>query len=69
MASVHNEAQALFASKQGWKSFIATKEALAKPFVNCPASEEAGFKSTCSKCGLCSGNEGKGQKSVWILQH
>jgi hypothetical protein len=69
MASVHNEAQALFASKQGWKSFIATKEALAKPFVNCPASEEAGFKSTCSKCGLCSGSEGKGQKSVWILQH
>lgn len=68
MASVHNEAQAEFAKKQGWRSFVATKQGI-QGLVNCPASEEAGFKSTCSKCGLCSGAEGKGQKSVWILQH
>jgi hypothetical protein len=68
MASVHNESQAEFAKKQGWRSFVATKQAI-PGLVNCPASEEAGFKSTCSKCGLCSGSAGKGQKSVWILQH
>lgn len=69
MASLHSEKQMPYAEKLGFRAFIATKEALQKPFVNCPASEEAGFKSTCSKCGLCSGSEGKGQKSVWILQH
>jgi hypothetical protein len=69
MASVHNESQAEFAKKQGWRSFIATKQALSKPFVNCPASAEAGYKSTCSDCGLCSGIQGKGKKSIWILQH
>ena len=68
MASVHNQSQAAFAAKQGWRSFVATKEGI-QGLVNCPASEEAGFKSTCSKCGLCSGIEGKGKKSVWILQH
>jgi hypothetical protein len=68
MASVHNESQAEFAKKQGWRSFVATKQGI-PGLVNCPASEEAGFKSTCSKCGLCSGLQGKGQKSVWILQH
>jgi hypothetical protein len=68
MASVHNPNQAEFAAKQGWKSFVAAKQGI-EGLVNCPASEEAGFKSTCSKCGLCSGSEGKGKKSVWILQH
>ncbi len=68
MASVHNSSQAEFAAKQGWRSFVATKQGIAG-LVNCPVSEEAGFKSTCSKCGLCSGIEGKGKKSVWILQH
>jgi hypothetical protein len=28
-----------------------------------------GFKSNCSKCGLCSGTKGKGTKSVIILEH
>ena len=68
MASVHNSAQAEFAAKQGWRSFVAAKQAV-PGLVNCPASEEAGFRSTCSKCGLCSGSEGKGKKSVWILEH
>lgn len=68
MASVHNSAQAEFAAKQGWRSFVATKQGI-QGLVNCPASEEAGFRSTCSKCGLCSGSEGKGNKSVWILEH
>lgn len=68
MASVHSLFGADVAEKVGYRSFIATKEGL-QGAVNCPASKEAGYKSTCSKCGLCSGSEGKGKKSVWILQH
>ena len=69
MASLHHERQVVHAEKLGYRSFIATKTALDKPYVNCPASAEAGYKSTCSACGLCSGTEGKGKKSVWILEH
>ena len=69
MASLHSEKQMPYAEKLGFRAFIATKKALSKPFVNCPASAEAGYKSTCSDCGLCSGIQGKGKKSIWILQH
>ncbi len=68
MASCHSEGQAKFAESKGWRSFIAAKEAI-QGTVNCPASDEAGFKSTCSKCGLCSGTNGKGKKNVYILEH
>jgi hypothetical protein len=37
--------------------------------VNCPASKEQGLKSNCSKCGLCSGTQGKGNKSVYTIEH
>lgn len=69
MASLHSEKQMPYAEKLGFRAFIATKNKLAKPFVNCPASAEARYKSTCSDCGLCSGTAGKGKKSIWILQH
>jgi hypothetical protein len=68
MASCHSEGQAKYAESKGWRSFIAAKEAI-QGTVNCPASAEAGFKSTCSKCGLCSGTNGKGKKNVYILEH
>lgn len=69
MASLHSDRQMTYAERLGFRAFIASKERLGKPFVNCPASNEAGFKSTCSACGLCSGTSGKGTKSVWILEH
>jgi hypothetical protein len=69
MASLHSDRQMTYAEQLGYRAFIASKEKLGKPFVNCPASKEAGFKSTCSACGLCSGTLGKGNKSVWILEH
>lgn len=67
MASVHSEYQAARASNSGWRSFIAS--AGHTQHVNCPASKEAGYKSTCDKCGLCSGMQGKGKKSIYILLH
>lgn len=69
-ASLENIGQLPLAEKLGFRAFVATKQALpGSGLVNCPASKESGYKSTCSKCGLCSGTAGKGQKSIWILQH
>ena len=67
MASVHNTFGENIARKMGYRSFVATKNSI-KEFTQCPASKEAGFKSNCSKCGLCSGNR-KGTKSIVILEH
>lgn len=68
MASTHTPKQEEKARSFGYRSFIASKDKLGQ-YVNCPASKEAGYKSSCSKCGLCSGTEGKGKKSIYILNH
>lgn len=68
MASTHTPAQQLKAEKFGYRSFIATETKLGQ-YINCPASKESGYKSSCSKCGLCSGTSGKGKKSIYILNH
>ena len=68
MASTHDELGEQRASRDGWRSFVASARGI-KGLVQCPASKEMGFKSNCAKCGLCSGTEGKGNKSVVILEH
>ena len=69
MASTHNEKQAQTAMDRfNYRSFVATKLPI-ESLVSCPASKEAGFKSNCSACGLCSGQLGKGKKSIAILEH
>jgi hypothetical protein len=68
MASTHDAVSEQVAKQIGFRSFIATDKPI-EGAVNCPASKEAGYKSHCSKCGLCSGSEGKGNKSVFILMH
>lgn len=69
MASTHDIDGEIVARLKGYRSYIATESKL-DGIVNCPASKEAGFKSTCSKCGLCSGTLGtKSNKSIYILNH
>jgi hypothetical protein len=68
MASTHTKKEELIASKKGYRSFIATDTKI-DGITNCPASKESDYKSTCSKCGLCSGTDGKGKKSIYILTH
>ena len=69
MASVHTEIQANKAEERlGYRSFIASDNNDMNA-IKCPASKEAGFVSNCSKCGLCSGANGKGKKNVVILEH
>ena len=68
MASVHTSKGEQKARSLGYRSFVSTPQALSG-LVNCPASKEGGFKSSCDKCGLCSGSQGKGKKSIYILEH
>jgi hypothetical protein len=68
MASVHSADEERIASLVGYRSFVVSETQI-KEFISCPASVEQGFKSNCSKCGLCSGTNGKGTKSVNILNH
>lgn len=68
MASTHTPGQTLLAKQLGWISFHVSKQPV-DGLINCPASAEMGFRSNCSKCGLCSGTKGKGRKSVFIIEH
>lgn len=68
MASVHSQAEAETASDKAYRSFIASNMG-DENAVQCPASKEAGYKSNCAKCGLCSGILGKGKRDIKILQH
>ena len=69
MASVHTESEVDLADQVGFRSFLAKDKDDPVVGVQCPASKEAGYKSTCQKCGLCSGTLGKGKKSVSINEH
>ena len=68
MASTHTNSEERRARDRGYRSFMAVNDAI-EGTINCPASKEGGYKSTCSKCSLCSGTEGKGSKSIYILNH
>lgn len=68
MASTHDAIEEKNAKQKGFRSFIATNTKI-DGAVNCPASKEANYISTCSKCGLCSGTNGKSKKSVYIFNH
>ena len=67
MASTHSAGQSEMAKKLGYRSFMAVKNSIANA-VSCPASKEMGYKSTCEKCGLCSGMR-KGKTNIQILEH
>ena len=68
MASTHTLVESEEALTKGYRSYIATPTKI-DGVTNCPASKESDYKSSCSKCGLCSGTQGKGKKSIYILNH
>ena len=71
MASVESMAEALDARKLGYRLFRVRQpgEELAKGEVKCPASKEAGFKTTCSACVACGGHSSKAKADIAILAH
>ena len=74
MASCDSEQDRLAARSLGWRTFTVTAEneptpALkAKGDILCPASKEAGQRTTCERCGLCSG-KASAAKSISIPAH
>lgn len=66
MASTHSQFEAAIAQDLGWRVFNTGD---LNGAVNCPASKEAGRKSTCTVCALCSGTSGKGKKDIYIGIH
>ena len=73
MASVHGPEEAREAWALGWRTFrvLAPGEAPLRGEVTCPASKEAGQRTTCERCGLCDGSRGAAdrRKSVVIAAH
>jgi hypothetical protein len=71
MVSADSEAQARAAWETGKRTFrvIDTVSDIVKgKEILCPASKEAGAKTTCFSCGLCGGNSVKA-KSIAIPAH
>lgn len=70
MASVDSEAEKAEASALGWRTFRVRQEheELHDDEVICPASHEAGQRTTCLDCQLCRGVK-RDARSVAILAH
>lgn len=71
MTSADNIGQAELAWVKGERTFRVVKDVsdiVKGKEILCPASKEAGFKSTCAACGLCNGSMSKA-KSIAIVAH
>lgn len=72
MASVDSEDDMHEAHSEGWRTFRVTSgqsKAIDGLEINCPASEEAGRRTTCENCKLCSGTSSGSRKSIQIAAH
>jgi hypothetical protein len=65
MASVDNPRERDEARALGWRTFRVGDEILAGE-INCPASAEAGKRTTCEHCKLCNGSRGAGDRRADI---
>ncbi len=70
MASVDSEAEQRRAERNGWRTFRVRipGERLTSREITCPASDEAGHRTTCEKCQLCKGASSKA-RSIAIIDH
>jgi hypothetical protein len=72
MASCDSAADASDATAAGWRYFRvrAAGDAIAAGEISCPASDEAGKRTTCDQCRLCSGaRENDPRKNITIVVH
>jgi len=72
MASADNIEQAREAWGRGLRTFRVVSDVSEidqTREVLCPASEEAGKRTTCAKCGLCAGLDSASPKSIAIPAH
>lgn len=68
MASVDSEEEREEAKAKGWRTFRIRRGGLMEGEIMCPASDEAGKRTTCEKCRLCCGTAKKA-KDIAILPH
>lgn len=71
MASVDTLEEAEKANSLGWRTFRVTDfkvYSARKNEILCPASKEAGVKTSCERCGLCAGSTVKA-KNIFIPAH
>ena len=70
MVSADNLAMAQAAWAKGYRTFrlVDSLDDITDNEINCPASKEAGQRTTCDKCGLCAGSSIKA-KSIAIVAH
>ena len=71
MQSADSLADAQAAWGQGQRTFrvVQSVAELTKKEVLCPASKEAGYRTTCASCKLCGGLATRTAKSIAIVQH
>lgn len=71
MASVDTPAQYAEAKAKGWRTFRvkAAEQPILENEIVCPASKEAGYKSSCDRCGLCAGNYSSSKRDIVINAH
>lgn len=69
MASCETEEDERRAKSRGWRTFSVRRAdtAVRANQIVCPASEEAGWKTTCEKCRLCDGSSGLGDRRKDIV--
>lgn len=70
MASVESADGSDMAHRLGWRTFRVRRaeDPLVMGEITCPASDEAGRKTQCVRCGLCGGSR-KVAKNVAIIAH
>ena len=70
MASVESSESSAMAHAAGWRTFRVRRadEVLDAGEITCPASDEAGNRTQCIRCGLCAGSR-KMAKNVAIIAH
>lgn len=71
MASVDSPLEREQAKAKGWRTFRvkSTSEPVLPGEIVCPASSEAGNKTTCMACQACSGVAGRGRSDIVINAH
>lgn len=72
MASADSAADRFLAKAMGWRTFRVRTgdEALdGKAEIACPASDEAGNRTTCDKCKACGGLSARAKVDIAIIAH
>lgn len=71
MASVETQELHDQATALGYRTFWVRTPGTPKPkgLVTCPASAEAGYKTTCEECRMCSGTRSSQTRSITIERH